>query len=87
MPPPTITSKIHKSLDIHGNFTPSITLYRIFIFNNLPDTGNIITTQIITIHRVRQICFIKDLPGRSKSYTMNISKCTVNMFIFRKVNP
>jgi hypothetical protein len=54
----SITPKIHKPLDVHGDFTPPITFNNKVVFNNCPDPVDIIRTQIIAIHLIGQVGFV-----------------------------
>jgi hypothetical protein len=63
----TITAKVHKPLDVHGHLPTLITLDHIVIFNDLPDTGYLFATQIITVHLVRQISLVENFTGCSQA--------------------
>jgi hypothetical protein len=49
----TITTEIHETLNVHGNFTSTVTLYHILFFDNFTESVNIVTVKVITVHRVR----------------------------------
>jgi len=83
MPSAAIGAKVNKTLDIHRNFTTTITFNDEISFNDFSDPGNIVTTQIIRIHLVGQIRLIQNLPRRSQANTINIGKGAINMFTSR----
>lgn len=56
-----VASQIHQSFDIHGDFAAAITFNDMIVFNNDPYSVNVIATQIVTVHLVRQIGLIQDL--------------------------
>ena len=83
----TVAAKIREALNIHGDFSSSITFDNIFGLYNLSNTGNIISAQVITVHRVWKINGIENLPRRGYPNPMDIGKRSIHMLVFRKVNP
>lgn len=86
MPAATIATKVGKTLDIHRDFATPITLDDKFILNDLTDAIDVFAVQVITVHSVRKIHLIENLPGRGEPYSMNIGQCSIQVFVLRKVN-
>jgi len=81
MPKATITAEIHQPFDIHRNFTPTVTLDRIIVVNDLHEIGNILVIKIITVHIMSQFKLVKDLPCRGPTYTMDIGQRYLHVFV------
>lgn len=60
----TITTEIGQPLDVHGNFTPAVTLDDILFLKHFPDAVDIVTVEIVAVHCIRKIYFIKNLASR-----------------------
>ncbi len=59
-----IAAEIHEPFNIHGYFTSPVTLDNIFVFNNGPNSVDIVSTQIIAVHLIRKIRLIENLASR-----------------------
>jgi hypothetical protein len=86
MTPATVAAKIHESLDIHGDCTSSITFDNKFGLYNISNTGNVISAQVVAVHRVWKINGIENLPRRGYPNPMDIGKRPIHMLVLRKVN-
>ncbi len=67
-----IATEIHQSLDIHGNFPTPVTFNDIIAFDDLSDSGYILSVEIITVHLIGKIGFIKNFPGSGQSDSINV---------------
>ena len=54
----TVTAEVHESLDIHRDFSPSVTLNHKVVLDNSPDAIDIVNAQVIAIHLIGQIGFV-----------------------------
>lgn len=54
-----VATQVGETLDVHGNFATPVTLNHVITFNNLPDLGDFIRAEIITVHLIGQIGLIK----------------------------
>lgn len=86
MPTASITTKVGETLDVHRNLTTAITLDNKFILNDLTDAIDVVTVEVITVHSIRKIHLVENLPGRGEPYSMNIGQCSIQVFVLRKVN-
>jgi hypothetical protein len=86
MTPATVTAEIREAFDIHGDFSSSITFDNIFGLDNLSNTGNVISAQVIAVHRMWKINGIENLPRRGYPNSMDIGKRPIDMLVLRKVN-
>jgi hypothetical protein len=68
-----VTSRVSQPLDVHGDFTPTITFNGILIFEYLSNPVYIVTIEIVTIHGERKIYFFEYLSSRGQPNTMYVS--------------
>jgi hypothetical protein len=59
----TVTAKIRETLNVHGDLAPAITLDYVLFLNDLTQSVNIFTIEVIAVHGVGKIHFIENLPG------------------------
>jgi hypothetical protein len=79
--PPSITPKVHKPFDAHGDLTSPIALDNIVIFNDDSDPINILGAQVIAIHLIRQVGLVQNLTGRGQSYTKDVGQRPIHVFV------
>jgi len=62
VPSSPVAAKIRESLYVHRDFSTKITFHNKLFFDNLTDAIDIVGIQIITVHRVGKVNFIKNSP-------------------------
>jgi hypothetical protein len=72
-----IATQVSKALDVHRNFTPTVTLNDVLFLNDLAKPVDIITIQIIAVHGIRKIHFVENLPGRGEPDPVYIGQCSI----------
>jgi hypothetical protein len=61
---PSVAPKVSKSLYVHRDLSTKVTFDNEFVLDDFADAVNIVGIQIITVHRVGKVNFIKNTPCR-----------------------
>ena len=79
---PAITTEIHKALDIHGHLGSQVSLNLMAAINHLPDGGDLIFGQIITLGVHMNVGLIENLLRCRSSNAVDISERNLYSLVF-----
>ena len=74
MPQPTISPKIHQSLQIHGNFPSQISFYLMLFIDNVSYSRNFSVGKVICLRVDINTCLHEDLLSLRPTDPVNISQ-------------
>ena len=83
MPEPSVATKIHKPLDIHGDLGPQLALNLVLLINRFTDLVDFSISQIVCLCVRIYVQRIEDLFRRSPTDTVDIGQSDLDPFSIR----